>query len=408
MRESFPLGRIGGVRIGANWSLLVVIALIALELDAIVFPRAVPNLSPALYLLAAVVTSLVFIGTIAAHEVGHALVARRQGLAVDSIVLWALGGLTNIEDESPSPGRELLMVGVGPAISLAIGAAFVGLAYGGSSIGAPALLVEAVAWLGGLSILLGVFNLVPASPLDGGRMLHALIWKLLGDRNRATMVSSRIGQVLGYGVAGFGLVLLFFYGSSEGLWIAITGWFIGAGATAELQGTVVTSNLGDVTMAEVMTPVSDPVPDWQSVEVVLRDGRVDAAHPVALLENWGGEPSGLVTLPQLLAIPWASRESVRVRDVAWPFGSVVVARPDEKVVDVMQRWPRGAAWAVALEDAKPVGALSSAELALLLKGVHRPRSPMSDPAGAGNWARAGARQEQWTPGAGRSGGFGSA
>ena len=408
MRQSFSLGRIGGVRIGANWSLLAVIGLIALELDAVVFPNAVPHLSPALYLAAAVVTSLVFIGTIAAHEVGHALVARRQGLKVDSIVLWALGGLTNIEDESPSPGRELLMVGIGPAISLAIGAAFVGIAYGASGIGAPALLVEAVAWLGGLSILLGVFNLVPASPLDGGRMLHSLIWKLLGDRNRATMVSSRIGQVLGYAVAGFGLVLLFFYGSMEGLWIAITGWFIGAGATAELQSTVVTGNLGDTTMAQVMTPVSEPVPDWQSVEVVLRDGRVDAAHPVALLENWGGEPSGLVTLPQLLAVPYASREMVRARDVAWPFGSVVVTSPDEKVVDVMQRWPRGIAWAVALVDGKPVGALSSAELTLLLKGVHHPRPEMPEGVGTGGWARAGAGHEPWASGADRSGGFGSA
>jgi Zn-dependent protease len=407
MRESFPLGRIGGVRIGANWSLLAVIGLIALELDTIVFPNAVPHLSPVAYLVAAVVTSLVFIGTIAAHEVGHALVARHQGLRVDSIVLWALGGLTNIQDESPSPGRELLMVGIGPAISLAIGGAFVALAYGLSGLGAPLLLVEAVAWLGGLNILLGIFNLVPASPLDGGRMLHSAIWKVVGDRNRATMLSSRIGQVLGYAIAGFGLVLLFFYGSMEGLWIAITGWFIGAGATAELQSTVVTGNLGETTMAQVMTPLSEPIPDWQSVEAVLRDGRVDAAHPVALLENWGGDPSGLVTLPQLLSVPYVSREQVRARDVAWPITDVVVTSPEEKVVDVMARWPRGVAWAVALVDSKPVGALSSAELALLLKGIHHPRPGQEQQVGSGGWAGTRQGREPWAEPADRSRGFGS-
>ncbi len=381
MRESFRLGRVAGVPLGANWTAVAIVALIALGLGRTVLPSAAPGSTGGWYALAAVLTALAFVGTVVAHEVGHAVMARRQGLAVGGIVVWALGGFTTIEGEPSSPRAELALSGVGPAVSLVIGAAFTGLAVGARALGAPDLLAVSLGWLGGLNLVLAVLNALPASPLDGGRMLHALVWRVSHDRARATAATTRVGQVVGYGAAVAGVAMTV-AGSPEGLWIALTGVFVGAGATAERRQAAVEAAVGDRTVGDVMVPVAPaPVPDWWDVRTALDGGVAASRWPVVVLHEWSGRPSGMVAVAQLLMVPYELRTVVRLRDLAWPRQVVVTTRPDEPLIDLARRWPPHAAWAVVVAGERAVGALSSSDVDAVLAGRLPPGRSAGDRAG---------------------------
>lgn len=364
MRVSIPLGRVFGVRVGASWSLLVVVAIVALGLARGLLPAAVPGLVPTWYAMAGVATAVGFVATVAAHEVGHAAVARRQGLGVDGIVLWALGGLTSVEGEPASPLAELALSGVGPLVSLVCGGLLVGAASVLRALGAPGLLDASLAWLGAMNILLAVLNVVPAAPLDGGRLLHALVWRTTGDHLRATRITTRSGEVVGIAAAAIGFFLLL-RGSAEGIWIGLTGWFIASAAAGERRHALLGAGLGSQTVGDVMTPVSGGVPDWLTVSAVLDDGLVTEAQPVVPLERWSGGPSGLVTLSQLRNVAPPDRGVLRVRDVGWSMDDLVLTQPDETLVSIAQRWSGKAGWSIVARKGHVMGILSANDIAVL-------------------------------------------
>ncbi len=368
MTESIRLGRIRGIRLGANWSVLVVAVLVGVGLGERVLPSIEPGLSGLWYGVAACGVTVAFLAGIVAHELGHAVVARRQGLRVEGVVIWALGGFTSIDGPPERPGGELALSGVGPVVSLVVGGVLLGLGAGVEALGAPRLAAGSLAWLGGLNLLLAALNALPVSPLDGGRVLHAGLWRLFGDRLRATVVTTAVGQAVGYATLAVGMVLLVL-GNLEGLWLGATGLFIGAGATAERRQGVLLASVGDRTVGQVMAPVAPAtVPEWWTVESACREGPLAEGWPVAVLHDWQGDPSGLVAGGQLLAVPPSLRDQVRLRELAWPARSVVTTRPDEPVVELLQRWTPETHWAVALVEGRPVGALSVGDLEALLAG----------------------------------------
>jgi Zn-dependent protease len=382
VRQGFPLGRVLGVAVTGSWSLLVIVGLVAIGLAGGVLPAEAPGVSGGWYALAGIVTAVAFVATIAAHEIGHAVVARRQGLEVGGIMLWALGGLTSIEGEPATPAGELALSGVGPLISFLLGLALVVMAVGLHLAGAPSLLAVSIGWLGGMNVLLAVLNVLPASPLDGGRMLHAFVWKATGDRLRATRVATGAGRVLGVVlvVGGVGALL---YGYTYGIWVAITGWFLAAGASAERRSALATAGLGDRRVRDLMTPVA-VIPDWLSVETTLADGSLSPARPVAVTERWGGGPSGLVTLSHVLALSPEWHRDVRIRDLAWPIEQLVTVRPDELLADVVTRMSPAVPWAIVVDSSGRIeGALSATDVALLAQSGSRPPRPRA--ASGGGW-----------------------
>jgi len=359
---------------------------VAAGLDRSILPAMSPGLSGVWYALAALVISLAFVVTIVAHEIGHAVVAGRQGLAVHGVVIWALGGVTNIEGEAASPLSELALSGVGPAVSLLLGAGLVGLGFASRAAGSPALLDGALIWLGVLNVLLAVLNAVPASPLDGGRMLHALLWHLLHDRARATSATTRIGQVAGVATTIGGLYVMVSAGALEGLWIAVTGGFVLFGASAERRQAVVVARIGDRPVASVMSPMAPTaVPGWLTVHQVLVQGAALLRWPLAAVVDWQGVITGLVALGPLAAVPTPQQMAVRVEDLAVPVGSVVVSDPGEPLIELLRRWPDSACWAVAVDRGRAVGALGLRELDAVMAGAHRrPGRASSRPGRAGS------------------------
>jgi Zn-dependent protease len=234
VRESFRLGRLRGVAIGANWSLLAVAVLLSFGLAEGRFPKEAPGYSDVAYLVAGIVTAIVFLTGVLAHELSHALQARRDGLEVDGIVLWLMGGVTRIEGESPSPAAEFRISGAGPLMSLILGIAFGALAIVLDATGTAPLAVAVAQWLALINVVLALFNVLPGAPLDGGRLLHAYLWRRYDDRQRATKVVTRAGRGMGVVLVVVGFVeMAVGNDAASGLWLALVGWFLMSAAKAE-------------------------------------------------------------------------------------------------------------------------------------------------------------------------------
>lgn len=168
-----------------------------------------------------------------AHEVSHAVVARRNGVGSDDITLWLLGGAARLKSEAPTPAAEVRIAGVGPLVSFVLGVVFALLTVLLAELDGPGLLVEALAWLAGINVLLAVFNVLPAAPLDGGRLLRAVVWWRTGNRLRATEVATGAGRVLGWLLIGVGIYLVLVGATVDGIWLLLLGWFMTAMASAE-------------------------------------------------------------------------------------------------------------------------------------------------------------------------------
>ncbi|MEU9384507.1 site-2 protease family protein, partial [Streptomyces sp. NPDC048279] len=272
MDETLPLGRIAGVRVSLHWSVLVIVALVTVTLAHGRFPAAHPGHSAVAYWSLAVLAAVVFLLSLLVHELAHAVVARRNGVRVEGITLWMLGGVARLRSEASSPAAELRIAGVGPLTSLLAGAVFTGAAVGLDALHASGLVVEAVAWLAAINVLLAVFNALPAAPLDGGRLLRVYLWHRTGDRLRATRGASAAGRALGWFMVLSGFAYVLFAGDLAGLWPALIGWFLIAAATAEARQAQLRGVLDGVPVSRVMTPDPVTVPATATLADFLAQG----------------------------------------------------------------------------------------------------------------------------------------
>ena len=388
MTASLRLGRIAGIPVGASWSVLLIAALFAWSLAGSILPGLVPGLVPSTYWAAAVVATGLFLGSLLAHEVGHALVARRAGLRVRGITLWLLGGVAQLEDEPASPGDDLRVAIVGPAISLALAVGFGVAAAGLALLGAPALAVAVLGWLAVANVALAVFNLIPAAPLDGGRVLRALLWRRHGNRTRAAVTAATAGQVAGGVLIAYGLLGVLTGWGIGTLWTVLIGWFLVAAARQEREQTVIRHGLTGLRVGDVMTPTSVLAPAWFTVDALLRDQAAawrPTGAPTALpLRSFDGQPAGVVTIAALEAVPPSQRHLVRAGDVAVPAWAVAVTRPDEPVSGLLGRLRGGSGIAVVVAGGELVGVVTQAEIArAVTSGLGRSGWRPADPTTAG-------------------------
>jgi Zn-dependent protease/CBS domain-containing protein len=358
MVAGFRLGRIAGVKVDVNWSVLVIFALIAWGLAAGRFPAAYPGHPRWAYVLAGIVAALAFLLGLLAHELSHAIVARRNGQAVEGITLWLFGGVARLEGEARSPGAELRVAGVGPLVSLVLGLVFGGIATLVAVVSHPGLLFGTLMWLGLINVALAVFNVLPAAPLDGGRLLRAALWKARGDRVWAGVVSARAGRVLGLALILLGVVQYIRDRNFSQLWLALIGWFLfGAAGVEERQ-----ARLGAVRVGDVMSREPDNVaPDLSVAEFMDRYAPGHRHTTVPLAED--GRPVGLVTMERVQQVPLERREDTLLRDVACPPGELAFASPDEAVTDLLPRLTTCATGrALVVEDHHLVGIVTPEDI----------------------------------------------
>jgi Zn-dependent protease/CBS domain-containing protein len=378
VESTITLGRIRGIPIGVHWSVLGIFVLIVVGLGAGQLPDLAEGYSDVEYWVAAVVIGIVFFVSLTAHEVSHALVATREGLTVDGLTLWLLGGVARLRGRTASPGAEFRIAVVGPAVSLLIGVVAGAVALALDVADVSALLTATVAWLAGINVILAIFNMIPAAPLDGGRVLRSALWAWRKDRRWSGVVASRAGR--GFGVALMALGALLFFTTGNGLWYVLLGWFLFNVAQAEEQQIVVEDALEGVRVRDVMTadPVTAPADldvDRFLDEYVMR--RRYATFPVV---DDDGHPRGVLTLRRLRERPHAA--GAEIGTLACPMDEVPTARPDEPLVSVLERIDDRCAEGrlLVVDDGRVVGIVSPSDVRRALD-VHAARR--TDPDGAG-------------------------
>lgn len=384
MRDTLRLGRIGGVRIGVHWSLIAIVVLVGAGLARNRLPLDAPGYSSATYDTVGAATAIGLILAVLLHEFGHAVVARRAGMAVDGITLSWMGGMTRIEGDTRSPGLEASIAGIGPLVSLVLGGVFwlarLLVAHGGDY----AIATSALGWLAIINVSLAVFNLIPASPLDGGKVLHAGLWKLTHDQWRATRITSRIGIGFGALVVGFSfLILVRGQGGFQAVILAFLGYWLMAAARSEEQSGAVRRALDGATVSDIMRPVG-AAPGWITVQAFV-DG-YDSRRPgwVWLLEGWGGGFQAVVAGDAVRAVPlheWGVR---RPMDVAVPVTTVAGASPGDDALETLSR-TGGSQIVLVVDGSHTIGAVLPADVEAML--ASRNRSALGR-AAAGAGARA--------------------
>lgn len=335
-------GRLAGIEVGANWSVLVILILVADSLAAGLLPAADPDRSAVTYWATATTVAVLFLGCLLAHELAHAILARRCGVRVEGITLWMLGGVTRLTGEPATARADLAVAAAGPATSLALAAVLLGAAVGLSLLGVPmrsepGVALAGLAWLGWINLILAVFNLLPGAPLDGGRILRALLWWRGRDRVRAAVAATRAGAVLGVGLVTLGLAAALSGDVVGGLWLALIGWFLVAAAGQERRDTLLRSALAGLTVAEVMTPDPDSAPSWLTVDAFAADLTTTRQHRSYPLLDIDGRVMAVVTLRRLGSVPTQDRAATRLIDVATPLTRVPTAHPREPLVEVLAR-----------------------------------------------------------------------
>ncbi len=330
MKNNLSLGRLAGVDIGMNWSVLVIALLITVSAAGGLLPAAVPGLSGAAYLTGGILAAAALLGSILLHELGHAVVARRHGVGVQSITLWAFGGIAQLEGEAETPRAEAEIAGVGPAISLVLGGILVGVAS--LLTGLPAAVVG---WAGLINVVLAVFNLIPGAPLDGGRLLHAWLWSRHGNKARATATAGKAGRWVGTGLMGLGAVELFI-GGLGGLWTVFIGWFLRNAATAETRLSTLKDDLEGISTRDVMTQAEPVIGDWLSVAAFIDRYAVEQLRPFYLLADTGGEVTGIVSVDALSKVPADDRFTTSVRTLARPIGELPTVQADQQASELLR------------------------------------------------------------------------
>jgi Zn-dependent protease len=368
MTASLRFGRIAGIPVGASWSALLIAGLIAWSLAGRLLPAQAPGLAPAAYWLAGAAGAGLFLGSLLAHELGHALVAQRAGLKVRGITLWLLGGVAQLEDEPASPRDELRVAIVGPAVSMALAVGSGLAALGLSVLGGPAVAVAIAAWLAVGNAALALFNLLPAAPLDGGRVLRGLLWRRHGSRVRASVTATRAGVWVGSGLVAYGLLGQFGGWGFGTLWTALVGWFLVTAARQERDQAVLRSDLGGLLAGQVMTPAPATAPAWFTVDAFLRN-YVQPWQAAALpLRTFDGRPAGVVTAAALYAVPADRRHMVRAGDVAIPPSALVLVAPDQPVTGLAGRLANDRTVAAVVAGGQLLGLITASDLA---RATHR-------------------------------------
>ncbi len=358
LASSFVLFRIKGIPIGAHWSWLFVFAFVAWTLATSLFPATYPDLAPSTYWAMAGVAAVVFFASIVLHEMGHALVALREGMRIEGITLWLFGGVARFSSMFPSPGAEAKIAIAGPAVSLVLAIAFAALARGGEAAGWAEPVRGVADYLARINVILLAFNLVPALPLDGGRVLRAYLWHRQESFEAATHSAARAGRAFGFVLVGVGLLGLFSGSGTGGLWIAFIGWFLVQAAQGEQAQASLRSAFHGLRVSDLMTPHPQSVSPHWTIGQFLQEAaspRGYSSYPV--LD--GDRPVGLVSVRAAHEAP----ERATVADVMLAGEEIPTLSPDTGVFDALEVLQDAPGRAVVLdEDGRLAGILSISDV----------------------------------------------
>jgi Zn-dependent protease len=362
MGASVRAGRIADIEVRLHWSLAIVFALIVWTLASQVLPAIVPDQPPSAYWVVSSIAGLVFYLSLLGHEMGHAIVARRLGVAVDGITLWLFGGVARLSGDAATPGIEARIAIAGPVVSLALAIVFGAATFALDVTGGPPLIEGGCLWLAVANVTLLLFNLVPAFPLDGGRLLRAWLWHRRHDRYSATSGAAWLGRMCAFLMIGLGLLELFVQGALSGLWLILLGWFLMSAARSEEAQVMMRGALGGLRVGDVMSRDPTVAPGWITVDEFMRSYAPLQTAGAFPLKTFDGALDGLVTLARLAKVPQEERHVRRVREFGVAMDQLAQASPGEPVMVVLDRFAKSDGQMLVIDGGKLVGTLSTSDL----------------------------------------------
>jgi len=356
--RGFKLGTIAGIEVVIDWSVALILFLVFTSLAMGVFPSWHPEWSMAATWVVAFAASLLFLLSILAHELAHALTARVFGIKVPRITLFLFGGLAQLDSEMTSPGEELAVAIAGPLMSIFLGLVSIVVATLLVSVNLVAIrtfpeellaslgpIATLLMWLGPINILLALFNLVPGFPLDGGRVLRALVWWVTGSIDRGTRVAASLGQMFAWLLMGLGVMMalgvsvpVFGRGLLSGLWLVLIGWFLNSAARMSYQQFYLLRALEHVPVSDVMrSNILSVTPDLSVGDLVRRFimNSEQRAFPVVRTVD-SDTMVGLVTLEDVRKVDTIAWEQTFVSSIMTPTEQLIVMRPQAQANDALR------------------------------------------------------------------------
>jgi Zn-dependent protease len=337
MQAQIKLGRIFGVQLGLHYSWLIIALLVMLSLAG-QFHSANPQWGGGTIWVTAIITGVLFFVAIILHELSHAAVAKARGLPVRSITLFALGGVAQIEKDAADAKTEFWMAIVGPIASVIIGVLCLLLAWalGWAPWEAPTTpAVAMLMWLGVINIALAIFNLIPGYPLDGGRVLRAIIWWSTGDVTRSTRIASVAGQFVAFTFIVFGIFRFFVGAGFGGLWIAFIGWFLLDAARASYGQIVLTESLRGLRARDLMTNDCPVVSGRDNLRTLVDEHLLRTGNRCFIVEDHE-RIAGLITAHEIKAIARNRWPYTTVDEVMRPVEKLHTVRPEASAAEALE------------------------------------------------------------------------
>jgi Zn-dependent protease/predicted transcriptional regulator len=363
MRAHFKLGRIFGIAIGLHYSWILIALLVTLSLRS-QFAAMHPDWTNTATWTTAIVTGFLFFVSILLHELSHAAVAKLRGLPVRSITLFALGGVAQIEKDAADAKTEFWMGIVGPIASALIGVVCLALSFllGWNLADEPNAPVAAMfMWLGVINIALAIFNMVPGFPLDGGRVLRAIVWWITGDANRSTRIASTVGQFVAFGFIIIGIWRFFSGAGFGGLWLAFIGWFLLDAARASGAQVEITERLNGLRVGDVMAQQFPEIDGNSNLQTFVQEHLLPTGHRCfVVLEQ--GRPAGIITPHEVKTIDRARWPYTTVSDVMRSLENLRTVGPERPVAEALELMGR--------EDVNQIPVMQQGKLAGIISRGH--------------------------------------
>ena len=387
-KRAVRIARVSGIDIKLHWSLLLIFTLIAVQLGFGVFPSWHPEWGPVLTWTVAVGAAGIFFASVIAHELAHALTAQVLNVPVRDITLFLFGGIAGLEEDPERAWHEAVIALAGPLLSLLLGVGFIFLASLSFPQAAEPLtqqtsaeealarleqlgpLATALLWVGPINLILAAFNMLPAFPLDGGRVMRALLWGGMRDRDRGTRWAVMLSRLISWGLIAAGIAMalgfevpLFGSGVAGGLWLAVIGWFVGRAAQATLIRTLASQALEGISIGELTQRDLEGVDASMSVEDFVEQFFARAGDEAIPVLDDGGDFVGLVELEHVREVDRSRWDRVRVEQIMRPRAELDEVRADESAEEVFERMMRrGDTTCAVTEDGRVLGVLHQRDL----------------------------------------------
>ena len=364
MHATIRLGRIFGIQIGLHYSWLIIAMLVAFSLAAH-FRSVNPGWGERTIWATAILTAVLFFVAIILHELSHSVVAKARGLPVRSITLFALGGVAEIEDAADAK-TEFLIAIVGPFASAVIGVIclMLALALGWDmpDVAAPkSPVVAMLMWLGVINIGLAIFNLIPGFPLDGGRVLRAVVWWFTGDAERSTRAASWVGQLVAFGFIVIGIFRFFGGEGFGGLWLAFIGWFLLGAARTSYAQLAIAESLRGLRALDVMTKDCPVVGGRTNLQTLVDEHLMRTGNRCFVVEEQG-RITGLITPHEIKKVPRNRWPFTTVDEVMRPLDQLQTVKPEATVMAALEIMGR--------EDINQIPVVADGQLQGIISRAH--------------------------------------